>query len=232
MNSSRGTQIKASKKRRRRWLSARGRSLQITKSGWLFIGLTLLVGFAAINSGSNLLHAVFGSMLALIIGSGVLSEATVRRVHARRFVNGPIYARTPTPMVVEITGTESRDALAVGVEDREDPTEDNPGQCGPAFAVRVPGGGSLRLSSRVVMPQRGPAKLPDAVVVTRFPFGLFIKRRALPTASEVLVYPHLRPAEQLQLQTPSTGEDDGEKRRARAGEFYGLREYREGDDPR
>ena len=68
----------------RRMLTARGRSLDITRAGWLFIVLTLAVGFAAINSGSNLLHAIFGAQMALIIGSGVLSERTVRRAEALR----------------------------------------------------------------------------------------------------------------------------------------------------
>ncbi|MEM6992356.1 MAG: DUF58 domain-containing protein [Myxococcota bacterium] len=221
-------------RRKRRWLRAPGRSLQITKSGWLFIGLTLLVGFAAINSGSNLLHAVFGAMLALIIGSGVLSEATVRRVRARRFVDGPLHARSLTPLTVAVTGTDPRGVLAVSVEDHDDhdDNDDQGGHCTPAFAVRVPGGGTVQITSSVVMHRRGPAKLPRAVVVTRFPFGLFIKRRTLGDGAAVLVYPHLRPGPEADLDAPAGGDDEGEKRRARAGEFFGLREYREGDDPR
>lgn len=40
-----------------RRLRANGRSLEITKSGWFLIFLTLLVGAVAINSGANLLHS-------------------------------------------------------------------------------------------------------------------------------------------------------------------------------
>ena len=86
----------------RRWLSARGRRLEITRSGWLFILLTLAVGFAAINSGANLLHALFGAQMALIVGSGVLSESTLRRVHVRRTLAGSLHAQEPGPVVVEL----------------------------------------------------------------------------------------------------------------------------------
>src|SRR5262245_9843140 len=92
----------------RRWLSARGRSLEITRAGWLFILLTLAVGFAAINSGSNLMHAVFGAQMALILGSGILSEATVRRTVARRVPVGEVYATEPAPVRVELGNVDPR----------------------------------------------------------------------------------------------------------------------------
>lgn len=225
----------ARRKNKRRWLSARGRSLEITKSGWLFIGLSLLVGFAAINSGSNLLHAIFGAMLALIIASGVLSEATVRRVRARRTVPGPLHAQTPAPLVVEVTATDAGDVLAVSVEDQDVPgATDGPasGKCTAAFAVRVPGKRTITLSASVTMPRRGPGVLPRAEVVTRFPFGLFIKRRLLPEPGAVLVYPRLHAVSEAALGLSMGGDEQGEQKRSRAGEFFGLREYREGDDPR
>ena len=69
----------------RRFLSARGRSLEIAKAGWLFIVITLAVGFAAINTASNLLHALFGVQLGLIVASGALSERMVSRAILRSF---------------------------------------------------------------------------------------------------------------------------------------------------
>ena len=60
--------------------------------GKYFLGITLGVGFAAINSGANLLHAIFGALMALILGSGVLSESTLRRVRVRRVLSGSPHA--------------------------------------------------------------------------------------------------------------------------------------------
>ena len=50
------------------------RKLKITREGKYFIGITFGVGFAAINTGNNLLYLLLGMLLSLIVVSGVLSE--------------------------------------------------------------------------------------------------------------------------------------------------------------
>ncbi|MCH9686997.1 MAG: DUF58 domain-containing protein [Deltaproteobacteria bacterium] len=221
------------KKRRllRRWLSARGRRLEITRSGWLFIALTLAVGLAAINSGANLLHALFGAMMALIIGSGVLSESTLHRVRVRRVLRGPLYAGEPGAAEVQLHNVDRRrDVLAVSVEDDDELEE--PGHGDPVFAVRVAAGQTIALSTRVTMPARGHHHLPRIVVATRFPFGLFVKRRELPVDDEVRVYPRRVPAPPDPPRSADGGPATATGRRARAGEFHGLRPYRDGDELR
>ena len=54
------------------------RRLKVTKLGWWFMGLTLGIGLAAINTGNNLLFLVLGMLLASIVISGVLSEQSLR----------------------------------------------------------------------------------------------------------------------------------------------------------
>jgi len=212
-------------------LSARGRSLEITRAGWLFILLTLAVGFAAINSGSNLLHAVFGAQMALIVGSGILSEATVRRTVARRMPVGEVYAGEPAPVRVELGNVDARiDVLSVSVED--DDRSEHEGRCAPVFAVRLAAAGTLALPTTVTMNRRGRHDLPRAVVATRFPFGLFVKRRELPAAAPVLVYPRVTPVVVPEDESPHAGTGEAPRRRARVGEFFGLREFRDGDDLR
>lgn len=215
----------------RRALTARGRSLEITRAGWLFIGLTLAVGFAAINSGSNLLHAIFGAQMALIIGSGMLSESTVRRASARRVAASTVHAGTPTPMAVELENLGKRaELLSVSVED--DDRSEEPSQCAPVFAVRVPPGGSMTLHTTVTMPQRGRHRLPRAVVATRFPFGLFVKRRDLAQPPQVVVYPRIHHVAARPGESAQAGQGEASGKAARIGEFLGMREYRDGDDPR
>lgn len=216
---------------RRRWLSARGRRLEITRSGWLFLLLTLAVGFAAMNSGANLLHAIFGAQMTLILASGVLSEATLRRVAVRRVLRGPLHAGEAGPAEVELRNLDPRrDVLAVSVED--DDEHDGPGRCDPVFAVRIEPGGTLTLPTRVLMPTRGRHAMPRAVVATRFPFGLFVKRRELPVDADVLVYPRRVPAPASAPARARPSGSGGTGRRARSGEYFGLRDYRDGDEPR
>jgi uncharacterized protein (DUF58 family) len=216
----------------RRLLSARGRSLEITRTGWLFIALTLAVGFAAINSGSNLLHAVFGAQMALIIGSGIWSEGAVRRSQARRRPAGPLFAGAPALVEVQVHNTDPRrDVFSVSVED--DDRVDSAARCDPVFSVRLAPLETVILPSSVTFDRRGRHHLPPAVLATRFPFGLFVKRRELPSSAEVLVYPRLHavPAPP-RTPAPALGDTVVGGPPARVGEFHALREYRDGDDPR
>lgn len=215
----------------RRWLSARGRRLEITRSGWLFIVLTLAVGFAAMNSGVNLLHAIFGAQMTLILGSGVLSELTLRRVVVRRVLRGPLHAEEPGAAEVRLTNLDPRrDVLAVSVEDDDD--HDDPGRCEPVFAVRIAAGQTLALPTRLVMPARGRHALPRAVVATRFPFGLFVKRRELPVDEPVLVYPRRVPAPASRPSPYRGGPPSSSGQRARSGEYFALRPWQDGDELR
>ena len=215
----------------RRLLSARGRTLEITTAGTLFILLTLAVGFAAINSGSNLLHVVFGAQMALIIGSGILSESVVRRVTAHRHPVGALHAATPGLVRVEVRNTDPRrQVFSISVED--DPRRRHEGACGPAFAVRLAGGERSLVDCPLLFPRRGRHPIPPAVVATRFPFGLFIKRRQLETSRTVLVFPCISPVSAQQLaQLTTEGTLTGSKS-GRGGEFFSLREYRAGDEIR
>lgn len=215
----------------RRALTAYGRSLEITRAGWLFIGLTLAVGFAAINSGANLLHAIFGAQMALIVASGMLSESMVRRTTARRVAVSELYAGSPAVVRVDLTNTDPRaDVFSVSVED--DDRGDHEDVCAPVFAVRIAAGGAVAVSTTVTASRRGRHVMPPAVVATRFPFGLFVKRRVLPPGDPVLVYPRVRPAPVALGEADHTEQGEASQRRARAGEFFGLREYRDGDDLR
>lgn len=212
-------------------LTARGRSLEITKAGWLFIVLTLAVGFAAINSGANLLHVLFGCQIGLIIASGMLSESMVRRAEVFRRVASPLHAGSRGALIVELRNHSARgDMISVSVEDDDrieasDRTE-------PVFAVAVASGSTATLHSSVTMSARGLHPLPRAVVATRFPFGLFVKRRELPGRERVLVYPRVHPIDPELLREVRTGEGEALGARSRAGEFYGLAEYREGEELR
>src|SRR5262245_24465994 len=101
----------------RRMLTARGRSLEITKAGWLFIVLTLAVGFAAINSGANLLHVLFGCQIGLILASGVLSENMVQRARVQRRATSALHAGSRGALAIELRNHSPRgDMISVSVE--------------------------------------------------------------------------------------------------------------------
>ena len=216
----------------RRMLTAKGRSLEITKAGWLFITLTIAVGFAAINSGSNLLHALFGAQITLIIVSGALSEFVVRNAHVSLRAGGRIHAEAVAVFEIRIENrSRHQPLLAVTVESND--LERARGELDGIVAFTIPAGASVQLQTRGSCPARGLHPLPDAVVATRFPFGLFVKRRFLSPSNPTLIFPALLPQASL-LDTSQLDQMEGhigQTSRGRYGDIYELREHRESSLP-
>src|SRR5215471_17664118 len=88
----------------RRW----PRTLKFTREGKYFVGITIGVGFAAINTGNNLLYLLLGMMLSLIIASGILSEMSLRGLEVERLPPGRLHARRPVLMGIGLRNRKSR----------------------------------------------------------------------------------------------------------------------------
>lgn len=232
------------------------RKLIFTRDGSWFTGMTILVGIGAINTGNNLLYLLLGMMLGLIIVSGILSEQSLRKVTVRRLEPGDLFAGRVSRMRYELTNkkrflasfsltvqeheareTRGRRRQHLGLS-AERPSkrklraaENDPG--GPsALGIRVPAARSLVLVSEYMFPRRGLYQYVGLDLGTRFPFGFFEKLRAIYDPTEVLVYPEVRPGT---VGIPQTLDHDGEVQRnveGQHGEFFGLREFRDGDDVR
>ena len=214
----------------RRLLTARGRSLEITKAGWLFITLTIAVGFAAINSGSNLLHVIFGAQIGLIIMSGVLSEFVVHNAKVRLSTSGRIHAGADATVLVRVANKSRRyPLLALSIE--ADDQQEDAGELDAMVTFALEPGESSEARTRVRCPRRGRRPLPPSVVATRFPFGLFVQRRLLAASTPVVIFPALLDRG-VQLDALLPSEAVGPRaieRRGRSGEIYELREYRKSD---
>jgi uncharacterized protein (DUF58 family) len=68
-------------------------------------------------------------------------------------------------------------------------------------------------------------------VGTKFPFALFRKSRDVEAPGEVIVFPAVYPVA-APAPSGSTGGEDARARLGRRGEFFGVRELRDGDDLR
>ncbi len=214
----------------RRWLKP-PRRLKFTRLGTYFTGMTLLVGFGAINTGNNLLYLLLGMMLALIVVSGVLSEQVIQRLNVKHRLPNRIFAGHPTPIEILVDNPRPR-VPSFSIEIVERVADLPPARRPAAYFMRVDAGGEAHATVRFAFPRRGRVKLEGFEVVTHFPFGLFRKSREIDAEEELLVYPQpLDPG-------PLTGLADlpqGEVRHprpGRGGDYYGLRDYRQGDDLR
>ena len=69
-------------------------------------------------------------------------------------------------------------------------------------------------------------------MVTRFPFGLFVKTGRLILDEEVLVFPAVVPLDAARRRALAGGGARPVRRRGRGHDLYNLRDYRPGDDRR
>ena len=204
------------------------RRLRFTREGRVIVLLSVGVGFAAINTGNNLLYLLLGWLLSFIIASGILSEMTLKRLTVDRRPPPRVFAGEPFLMEVVIeNGKPNRASFSIEVEDLVGTTPLDK-RC---YFLKIPAGKSQRTSYRHTFIKRGLYTLTGYRLATKFPFALFRKSRDVDAPLEVLVYPARVAVPRPTPRTTSRGEATA-NRLGRRGEFFGLREHRASDDRR
>lgn len=204
------------------------RRLRFTREGKVFIGITFGVGFAAVNTGNNLLYLVLGLLLSLVILSGVLSEIALRGLEFRRRLPRRAYAGTPALVEIEVHNRKKyAPSYSIEVEDRlENRRTDK--RC---YFLKVSAGARQTAAYRRVAPVRGREQYLALRVATRFPFGLFEKWREVDMREEQLVYPSPLRSRSERTPTVVAGEQVTREERGH-GEVDGVRELSDGDPVR
>jgi len=212
------------------WKRLRGwRRIRFTLGGALFSVGSLAIGFAAVNTGNNLLYLLLGAMLGFIALSGWLSERVLRQLEVRRHTPRGVTVERPIRLTYYVTNRKRLfPTLAVYLIEE--------GLAEPAFIGRVGAGDSVAVGSENRFVQRGVYALETLTLSTSFPFGMFTQERDVPVPGELVIWPRTdRP-----VRLPAHPGGHGRQQFADAsggapgarGEYRGLREYRVGDDPR
>jgi uncharacterized protein (DUF58 family) len=211
------------------------RRLKATFEGrWLLI-ITLVVGFAAMNTGNNLLFFGWGLLLASVIISGLLSEATLRVIRCRVLGTGELRAGESGAIRLELSNVGER-LPAFGIEVTAH-LEDESG------ALReAPARYHLRLSPQRQEPiaahdrprRRGVHRLTRVQVGTRYPFGFFVKSRDFDQHPpiDVVVYPRRVDVGGLGNRLLARLGSQPTRKVGPGDEYFSLRPFREGDDLR
>ena len=84
------------------------RQLRFTQEGRYLVLISLGIGFAAINTGNNLLYLMLGMLLSIIIVSGILSEHTLRKLVVRRVLPETAFAGRPFLVGVIVENQKTR----------------------------------------------------------------------------------------------------------------------------
>jgi uncharacterized protein (DUF58 family) len=205
------------------------RKLRLTREGRYFLLITFCVGFAAINTGNNLLYLLFGMFLSLIIVSGVMSELSLRKLTVARRL--PPRAQVGRAHLVEIEVYNHKQRIpsyAIEVEDlRAGQPADK--RC---FFLKISPRSAQVAAYRRTPARRGRDRHIGFRLATRFPFGLFEKSRDVTSDGDLIIYPAVDP---LLLPPDESGDRLGGTLtlgRGTGDETAGVRLMRDGDDPR
>ncbi len=205
------------------------RRARLTREGKVFVFVTVGVGFAAVNTGNNLLYLMLGLMLSLLLLSMVLSEIALRKVFVERRLPARAFARTPS-LVELVLRNEKRflPSYSLEVEDRakDEPTERR------CYFLKVSPEGEQVAAYQRVPSKRGALALIGYRIGTRYPFGLVEKAYVHVGEGELLVYPELIDVDPAILRGRFTGTDHPDPFIGRGIEVAGLREYVAGDEAR
>lgn len=196
--------------------------------------MMLFMGLAAVNSQANLLFGVFGLMFGILLVSFMLSRLMLRRLRIRRTL--PEHGVVGQSMSIKYEFTNHKrfwPSLSVCLAEL-DGTEAFVKQpqtyllhAAPRMTATVP--------MEVVCKRRGLHALDTYQVGTSFPFG-FVKRAVERTQKDtVLIYPALAEVNPRIMQMARSAEKTGATVRPRRGgqdEFYGVKEFRTGENPR
>jgi uncharacterized protein (DUF58 family) len=205
------------------------RKLKFTREGKYYLGITLGVGFAAINTGNNLLYLLLGMLLSLIVVSGVMSDLSLRQLTVTRRL--PTRAQVGRAHLVEIEVFNHKKRVpsyAIEVEDlRAGQPADK--RC---FFLKISPASAQVAAYRRTPARRGRDHHTGFRIATRFPFGLFEKSREVEAEGDLIIYPAVDP---VRLGLDEAGRrmgGDGAMGRGGGDETFGLRQMRDGDDPR
>jgi uncharacterized protein (DUF58 family) len=205
------------------------RKLKFTREGKYYLGITLGVGLAAINTGNNLLYLLLGMLLSLIVVSGVMSDLSLRALTVTRRL--PARAQVGRAHLVEIEVFNHKKRIpsyAIEVEDlRAGQPADK--RC---FFLKISPSSAQVAAYRRTPARRGRDRHVGFRIATRFPFGLFEKSREVTAEGDLIIYPAVDP---VRLPAERDGRRDGGAATAARGggdETLTLRPMREGDDRR
>jgi uncharacterized protein (DUF58 family) len=220
------------KRRTKRW------SFRVNGRGWIFLALAASVAFAAALKGNNLLFAIFCVLIAQFLVSAILTVVVARGIELSRILPPSATAGALFTIGIRLRNLKRFwPVFCLRIEDRVGAT----GRAGglPPTPVWIPMGGPrkrIRTACYATAPERGWARLGPFTVTSEFTPGLFTYRRVIPVVNRLLVYPRLgllnrRFVDPLLAKVEYSELAANEFERGHE-EFAGLRDFREGDNPR
>jgi uncharacterized protein (DUF58 family) len=196
--------------------------IKITKSGYLYIILTILLGFAAINTGNNLVYLIDSALLGFMGVSGFFGKKNIYSLDLEIIFPEEVFANREFPLKIKLT---------------------NKRKFIPSFLIKVHIG-----NNRLLFPfineksstaknltykfhKRGNNIIKNVYISSSFPFNFFIRFNYIKKSYKKIVFP-----EPLEIKGnvfmdsfKNTIGENNINSKGYTGDILYLRDYREND---
>lgn len=203
-------------------------------TGLIYTAMMLFLGVAAINTQANLLFAVFGLMIGILLISGVISRLVIRRISLRRSLPDHGVVGRPMTATYEFTNHKrfwpSLSIVVLELDGVEGFVQQPRG-----YLLHVAPGGTAATPVDFLPKRRGVHEFARYQLATSFPFGFVKRALTFSHRDRVLIRPPLAIVDRKLLRLCRAADSTGDTVRPRPGgqdEFYGVKEHRPGDNPR
>ncbi len=229
---------------------------EFTAGGVIMLGLLMLVGFSAWNSGNNLLFLVLSFLAASMVAGFFAGSICLKKLDVKMRFPETIFAGQETPILVtidnrkrlfpsysvvaEVRGREREQSLII-----DDLRKLLPQRLAERFAkppivrrtlsyfVYIPRKAAVENKNSHVFPNRGRFVIKDFELSTRFPFGFFRHRRRLAAMeTELIVFPVVDYVPTLAAAISQDAGRETANKRGSGQDLLSMREYQPNDDLR
>ena len=217
--------------------------VEVTGGGGIFLAILVVVGFAAWNTGNNLLFMIFSLLCSTLFVGGVAARASLRDLIVSARFPDHIFAGEAAPVIVTLRNAKRvLPSFSILVEAR------GPGAANEtrqrrrrqrfikrplAYFTYVPHHAAAEQRVEQLFTSRGHVLINGFELSTRFPFGFFRFRRRLRARNvDIVVYPKPEPVgDELHL-LPTYAGRMASARRGVGQDLFSLRDYQPQDDLR
>src|SRR6185436_660871 len=218
--------------------------IEVTSGGGIFLLILLVVGFAAWNTGNNLLFLVLSVLCSTLFVGGVAARASLRDLIVSARFPDHIFAGEAAPVIVTLRNAKRLlPSFSILIEARgpNDPASGAPAKRwrkrfakrALAYFIYVPHHAAAEQRVEQLFTERGHVLITGFELSTRFPFGFFRFRRRLRARNvDIIVYPKPEPiGDDLHL-LPAYAGRMASQRRGIGQDLFSLRSYQPKDDLR
>lgn len=227
---------------------------EFTGGGAIFLGLLTVVGFAAWNTGNNLLFLVLAFLVSALIVSFFFGNFALKKLDVKMRFPDTIFAGEPTPIMVslhnrkrifptfsvvaEVRGKERERSLVADDLEKILPKFFSAKIAKPPIVRRtldyflnVPRCKSVENRVEHIFENRGRFIIKDFELSTGFPFAFFRHRRRLPAQEvEIVIFPKVSALEEKLDDLPLEMGKFVVSKKGAGQDLLSMRDYQPNDD--